>query len=361
MDKKISMEDLLKKYQGKRVFITGHTGFKGTWLTYILTELGADVAGYALEPEMEPNHYNLLELRSKIQHIAGDVRDGEKLLQSIQAFQPEIVFHLAAQPLVKKSYDDPADTFSTNIMGGVNLLEAVKKCESVKSLVFITSDKCYENREWIWGYRENDPMGGHDPYSASKGAAELIFSAYQRSYFNFRTSLGSVSVRAGNVIGGGDWSKDRIIPDCIKAINEGNPVEIRNPKATRPWQHVLEPLSGYLLLGIKLLEDPERFSGSWNFGPSTSEVRTVVEVANKIVQHIGQGSVKITGDASNHHEANLLQLNCDKAHQLLNWYPRWHVEETLHMTASWFKDFMDGKNMKEVTKNQVYAYFPELV
>lgn len=356
----LNLKDVFNLYKEKKVFITGHTGFKGAWLTFLLKELGADVAGYALKPADGPNHFSLLNLKSKIKHITGDVRDGKKLQAEIHDFQPEMVFHLAAQPLVKLSYNEPVETFSTNIMGSVNLLEAVRKCESVRSLVFITSDKCYENVEWIWGYRENDRVGGHDPYSASKGAAEIVYSAYERSYFNSRADLGTATARAGNVIGGGDWAADRIIPDCIRAIESGKAIELRNPKATRPWQHVLEPLSGYLLLGAKLYTDPEKYSGAWNFGPSTAEVRTVLDVSERIIQILGKGRIEITGTPDQHHEANLLQLNCDKAHQLLNWYPRWHVEETLEATADWYKVILAGGNAEHITRQQLKSYFPEL-
>ena len=355
------MNDAFKSFRGKKIFITGHTGFKGTWLTFLLTELGADVMGYALEPYDGPSHFNMLNLREKIKHVVGDVRDLDHLNSAIQSFQPEYVMHLAAQSLVKKSYHDPVSTFSTNIMGSVNLLDAVRNCDSVCSLVYITSDKCYENLEWIWGYRENDRVGGHDPYSASKGAAEVIFSAYSRSYFSSRPTLGAVTTRAGNVIGGGDWAEDRIIPDCIRAIENDTPIEIRNPLATRPWQHVLEPLSGYLLLAAQLRNEPERYSGAWNFGPSSSEVRTVHEVANKIVAHMGRGKVVITGSADQHHEAMLLQLNCDKAYQELSWQPRWHVEETLAATAEWYKVILEGGDAEKITREQLRNYFDELI
>jgi len=356
----LDFKDIFNFYKGKRIFITGHTGFKGSWFTFLLTELGADVMGYALEPKEGPSHFNLLKLEEKIHHIVGDIRDGKKLSAEMKKFQPEIVFHLAAQPLVKLSYNEPVETFSTNVMGSVNLLEAVRHCDSVRSLVYITSDKCYENVEWIWGYRENDRVGGHDPYSASKGAAEIVFSAYERSYFNSRPDFGAATARAGNVIGGGDWAADRIIPDCIRAIESNNPIELRNPNATRPWQHVLEPLSGYLLLGAKLYNEPKVYSGAWNFGPSTSEIRTVLEVSERIVEILGKGSIKITGSLDQHHEANLLQLNCDKAHQLLKWYPRWHVEETFKATAEWFKFILDNGEAEIITRTQLQTYFPEL-
>jgi CDP-glucose 4,6-dehydratase len=356
----LTMQNLAKIFSGKKVLITGHTGFKGSWLAFILNEVGAEVAGLALPPTTAVNHFDLLKLDGKIQHIVGDVRDAALVAKTVKDFQPEFVFHLAAQALVRPSYDDPATTFSTNVLGSVNLLEAVRQCESVRSLVYITSDKCYENVEWIWGYRENDQLGGRDPYSASKAAAELAFSTYARSFFEQRSMLGAASTRAGNVIGGGDWAVDRIIPDCIRAIQAGEPVRLRNPGATRPWQHVLEPLAGYLLLAAHLYEEPKKWGGSWNFGPSTHEVRTVKNVAEVIVGHIGKGSVEVVESKTQVHEARLLQLNCDKAHQLLGWYPRWHVEKTLEATALWYKTIMNGGDAEAITRSQVTEFFSEL-
>jgi CDP-glucose 4,6-dehydratase len=355
-----SMGQTLSLYQGKKVFITGHTGFKGSWLTYLLVELGADVRGFSLEMDTTPNHFELLRLGNKIDHVVGDISDLSALESAVKDFQPDIVFHLAAQALVKNSYDDPVKTFNTNIMGSVNLLESIKKCDSVKSLVYITSDKCYENSEWVWGYRENDQLGGHDPYSASKGASELVFSAYSRSFFSSRMDLGAATTRAGNVIGGGDWAENRIIPDCIRAIESNVPIKLRNPTATRPWQHVLEPINGYLMLGSKLYENPELYSGSWNFGPSTSEIRTVEEVANDIISFIGKGSVEIENVKGIQHEANLLQLNCDKAKQILGWAPRWGSEKTISSTAKWYKVFLEGGDVESLTKKQIYDFFQEL-
>jgi CDP-glucose 4,6-dehydratase len=346
-------------FSGKKVFITGHTGFKGSWLAFILHELGADVMGFGLKPAGPVNHFDLLKLDQKIKHVVGDIRDTSYFADTLNKFQPEFVFHLAAQALVRPSYDDPVTTFSTNVLGSVNLLDAVRKCDSVRSLVYITSDKCYENVEWIWGYRENDLLGGRDPYSASKAAAEIAFSSYARSYFEQRPMLGAASTRAGNVIGGGDWAVDRIIPDCIRAIEAGEPVKLRNPVATRPWQHVLEPLAGYLLLASRLYEDPKKWGGSWNFGPSTNEVRTVKNVADVIVGHIGKGRVEVVESKTQVHEARLLQLNCDKAHQLLGWYPRWSVDKTLEATALWYKSIMNGGNAEEITRSQIREFFQE--
>ena len=352
---------MLEIYRGRKVFITGHTGFKGSWLTFLLHEVGAQVMGYSLKPQGDKSHFEQLNLATKIQHCIGDVRDSSALLEALLGFQPEFVFHLAAQALVRPSYANPLDTLSTNIMGSANLLEAVRLCDSVRALIYVTSDKCYENVEWIWGYRENDSMGGIDPYSASKAAAELIFSSYARSFFHHRSSLGAASVRAGNVIGGGDWAVDRIVPDCIRAIAKGESIVIRNPLATRPWQHVLEPLSGYLLLASRLYEDPFRWGGAWNFGPSNHEVRSVMDVANHLVRKIGKGSIEVKQHEGQLHEAHLLQLNCDKASQLLGWRPRWSVDQALDATADWYARSDMGESTQKVTRSQLEMYFPELL
>jgi len=356
----IDMLEIFEFFRGKRVFVTGHTGFKGVWLTFLLKEIGAEVMGYALPPESGPSHFLLLGMQDRINHVFGDVCDAANLNASIQSFQPEIVIHLAAQALVKKSYDDPVRTFDTNVMGSVNLLDAVRSCSAVRSLVCITSDKCYENLEWVWGYRENDQLGGHDPYSASKAAAEIVFSAYARSFPAFRRTLGAATARAGNVIGGGDWALDRVVPDCIRAIENGLPIKLRNPNSTRPWQHVLEPLSGYMILAAKLYKQPEQFSGSWNFGPSTSEVRSVYDVATSIIDTLGRGNIEIVGCQDQHHEARLLQLNCDKAHQELDWHPRWGVQKTLSATAEWYQAIMAGVDAEDITRIQIKDFFPEL-
>ena len=355
----MSIQNLTNSFSGKKIFITGHTGFKGSWLAFLLHELGAEVMGFGLAPETSDNHFDLLKLEGKIKHVIGDIRDTSLIANTLIEFQPEYVFHLAAQALVRPSYDDPAATFSTNVIGSVNLLDAVRQCESVRSLVYITSDKCYENVEWIWGYRENDRLGGRDPYSASKAAAEIAFSSYTRSFFDQRPLLGAASTRAGNVIGGGDWAVDRIIPDCIRAIEAGESVKLRNPGATRPWQHVLEPLSGYLLLATRLYDEPKEWGGSWNFGPATNEVRTVKDVAEVIVSHLGRGRVEVVESKTQPHEARLLQLNCDKAHQLLGWYPRWHVEKTLEATAVWYKTVMNGGDAEAITRSQIHEFFQE--
>lgn len=353
----MTMQNLAEYFSGKKVLITGHTGFKGSWLAFILNEVGADVTGFALPPATNINHFDLLKLGGKVKHIIGDVRDAVAVAKALQDCQPEFVFHLAAQALVRPSYDDPVTTFATNVQGSVNLLEAVRQCESVRSLVYVTSDKCYENVEWIWGYRENDQLGGRDPYSASKAAAELAFTTYAKSFFEKRSQLGAASTRAGNVIGGGDWAVDRIIPDCIRAIQKDEPIRLRNPSATRPWQHVLEPLAGYLLLAARLYEEPKKWGGSWNFGPSTQEARTVKNVAEIIVSLVGKGRIEVSESETKVHEAHLLQLNCDKAHQILGWYPRWHVKKTLEATALWYKSIINGGDAETITRKQVQEFF----
>lgn len=346
----------LSFFTGKRIFVTGHTGFKGSWLTAILVKSGANVCGFSLPPEGR-SHFSDLNLSDRMTSLYGDIRDINHLRDSIEQFQPEILLHLAAQPLVRLSYVEPVDTFSTNVIGTVNIMECVRQSKSIKSFVNITSDKCYENVEWIWGYRENDRVGGRDPYSASKGAAEIAFSAYERSYFDEMPNLGSATVRAGNVIGGGDWAIDRIIPDCIRAVENNEPLVLRSPNSTRPWQHVLEPLSGYLLLAEKLYNEPKKFGGAWNFGPSTDEIRTVHDVSKTVYNHLGRGRVEVATSQAKVHEANLLQLNCDKAHQILGWSPKWDVDETLCHTAEWYKCYLNKEDLSQVTESQIKEYF----
>lgn len=352
--------DFLAAYRGRRVMVTGHTGFKGSWLAFLLREVGAEVLGYALPPAYSESHFEKLGLAQSIRHVEGDVRDAGKLAAVMVEFQPEFVFHLAAQALVRASYADPKATFDVNVGGSVNLLEAVRACASVRSLVYITSDKAYENVEWLWGYRENDRLGGHDPYSASKAAAEIVFSSYARSFFTQRPELGAATTRAGNVIGGGDWAVDRIVPDCVRALKAGQPIVLRNPGATRPWQHVLEPLSGYLLLGARLYSAPTDFGGAWNFGPAAGDVRTVRDVAERIVKQFGKGCIEVEKTAGAQHEARLLQLNCDKALQLLGWRPNWDFATTVDATAYWYREVLAGSDAAVVTRRQLGEYFPPL-
>lgn len=348
----------LDVFRGKRIFVTGHTGFKGSWLTFLLTQLGAEVQGYALAPEYSGSHFERLNLARKIRHIEGDIRDAVKLSSTLKAFQPEIVFHLAAQALVRQSYTDPKVTYDTNVGGSVNLLEAIRACEAVRSLVFVTSDKCYENVEWIWGYRETDRLGGHDPYSASKAAAEIVFSSYARSFFAQRSQLGAASVRAGNVIGGGDWAADRIVPDCVRALQAGQAIQLRNPAATRPWQHVLEPISGYMLLAAKLYEEPATYQGAWNFGPPIGDVHTVADVAQCIAADFNQGTIAIGEQNRQQHEAQLLQLNSDKARQLLGWRTRWDFEQTMAATIGWYRQVLiEKQDASVVTGRQLNEFF----
>lgn len=353
------MDDLVKAvalFRGRRIVLTGDTGFKGSWLALWLAEAGAEVYGYALPPEHDDDHFNLLGLRERIEHQDGDIRDRARLSAFFQQAQPEFVFHLAAQALVRRSYRAPKETFDTNVGGSVNLLECVREAPSVRALVCITSDKCYRNREWIWGYRENDELGGHDPYSASKAAAELVFSAYGDSFFRSRSDFGYASVRAGNVIGGGDWSEDRIVPDCLRALRNGDPVALRNPRSTRPWQHVLEPLGGYLTLAAALARDPTRYSGPWNFGPEGEAVRSVQDLTQAIVKCWGSGEIEVQSSASDPYEAGLLHLNCDKAHHLLGWRPRWSFERTVAETVNWYRAVLSGEPVASVSSDQVNRY-----
>lgn len=344
-------------YRNKRILITGDTGFKGSWLALWLKTLGAEVYGYALEPELSNAHFNLLHLDDEIYHTTGDLLDFDFLSKMMIEIQPEIVFHLAAQALVRYSYDDPKLTFATNILGSVNLLESIRKIDSVRSLIYVTSDKCYKNREWIWGYRENDELGGHDPYSASKAAAEIVFSSYNDSFFIHNLKIGVGSVRAGNVIGGGDWAKDRLIPDCIYSLINGKAIEIRNPHSTRPWQHVLEPLSGYILLAQKLYQNPKKFSGSWNFGPSVKSIRTVNELTNGVIEIFGSGEIKFGQADGMKHESGLLHLNCDKANHLLGWNPKWDFEKSVRITVEWYKSHIkEGTDAKVLSINNINEY-----
>jgi CDP-glucose 4,6-dehydratase len=342
-------------FRNKRVLVTGHTGFKGSWLSLWLNELGAEVLGYAL-PALDGSHFNLLGLDSLVEHVEGDILDAAKLHETFRRFQPEYVFHLAAQALVRLSYEQPKLTFDTNVSGSVNVLEAVRNTQSVRSLIYVTSDKCYRNNEWVWGYRENDALGGHDPYSASKAAAEIVFSSYSSSFFSRAGQPGAASVRAGNVIGGGDWAVDRIVPDAIRSLSDGKPITLRNPDATRPWQHVLEPLSGYLMLGAKVASSPADFGGAWNFGPRAESVRSVQALSNAIVQRWGSGVVNVSRDPNAPHEATLLFLNCDKANHVLGWYPRWDFDETIARTVSWYSDVAAGSSARQTSLQQIRDY-----
>lgn len=335
--------------------ITGHTGFKGSWLALWLKELGAKVVGYSLEPPTKPNHFELLKL--DIISIIGDIRDAEKLHRAFRAHDPEIVFHLAAQPLVRYSYKNPVETFETNVMGTINVFESCRNTKTVRAIVNITSDKCYENKEWVWGYRENDTMGGFDPYSASKGCAELVTNSYRNSFFNPAHSPALLaSARAGNVIGGGDWAEDRLFPDIMKATGGGGKVVIRNPKATRPWQHVFEPLSGYLRLGQKLLEGRREFAEGWNFGPGDESNICVEDLASRVKTEWAGVRYEIQNSHGNPHEAVLLKLDCSKAHARLQWRPVWDIRKTVEITTRWYKEFYEnGEINSRVDLNRYMA------
>ena len=338
------LKELGHFYKGKRVLLTGHTGFKGSWLAIWLHEMGAEVVGLALDPGSERDNYVLSGIGGKLKaDLRVDIRDAAQVKAVFAEYRPEIVFHLAAQPLVRLSYECPAETYETNVMGTVHVLEAVRATPSVKVAVMVTTDKCYENKEQIWAYRENEPMGGYDPYSSSKGAAEIAISSWRRSFFNpgqyGKHGKSVASVRAGNVIGGGDWAADRIVPDCIRALEAGQPIGIRSPKAVRPWQHVLEPLGGYLLLAQKMWEEPTRYCEGWNFGPETTGVTTVWEVAEAIVKAYGQGRLQDLSKPDAVHEAQLLMLDISKARYRLGWRPRLNLAQTVELTVDWYKRY----------------------
>ncbi|MBW9147780.1 CDP-glucose 4,6-dehydratase [Clostridium sp. CM028] len=354
------LKDLENNYKNKNVLITGHTGFKGSWLAIWLKKLGANVIGYALDPVSVKSNFVLSEISNDIVDIRGDIRDSKHLNEVFMTYEPEIVFHLAAQPLVRYSYENPKETYEVNFMGTVNVLEAVRASKETKALVIITSDKCYENSEWMYSYREIDPMGGYDPYSSSKGCVELLVSSYRNSFFNTAEYKNHekiiVTARAGNVIGGGDWAIDRIIPDCIRALENDEEILLRNPGAVRPWQHVLEPLYGYLLLGTKILKKDVEFSGAWNFGPEAQNVITVQEVVRRLVKEWGNGSWKsliLKGDSF--HEASLLSLDISKARFCLNFKPRWGIDETIEKTVEWYRQYKDEKVI-DICESQISDY-----
>ena len=338
---------------GVRVLVTGHTGFKGSWLSYWLHLLGAEVYGYALTPKHQNDLFLSLNLDQVVDHMVGDIRDSKSLEDRFHNVKPELVFHLAAQPLVRQSYKDPRETFETNINGSVNVLEAVRKTSSVKALVYVTSDKCYKNVEQNVGYLEKDQLGGDDPYSASKAAAEIVFAAYRKSFFLGSDAPGLVSVRAGNVIGGGDWSDDRIIPDCIRSLQNNKAIKIRNPGATRPWQHVLDPLNGYLMVASKLINKSGQVSSSYNFGPSSDDVYRVEVLVNKVIANWGSGEFIVESSADNPHEAGLLQLDSSLARRELGWSPRWDFATTLSETVRWYYEISRGADPRKLCHEQI--------
>jgi len=351
------MKETFHIFKGKKVFITGHTGFKGAWLAFWLSELGAEVTGYALPPEYPESLFDSLKLSERVHHIVGDIGDGASLKKSLLDAQPEFVFHLAAQALVRRSYTDPYLTFHTNVMGSLNLLEAVRYADTVRSLVYITSDKCYKNKEWVWGYRETDELGGPDPYSASKACAEHVFASYYLSFLKDKPQLACGVARAGNVIGGGDRSKDRIVPDIMRALEARQPIQIRNPLATRPWQHVLDPLAGYLQLASYLYKGNAGINGeAFNFGPSGQSICTVHELARQMVTCWGAGEIEVAQDAQAPHESTLLHLAIDKARDLLQWKPRLDFSQTVEWTTAWYKTLFEGGNVQALTSQQIYQF-----
>ncbi len=357
-------------FSGKKIFLTGHTGFKGSWLSIWLHSLGAKVTGYALAPPTDPSLFELARVSELLDSVIADVRDFGRLSSVMSMVEPEIVFHLAAQPLVRDSYKIPVETYATNVMGTVHLLEAVRGCPSVKAVVNVTTDKCYENREWVWGYRENEPMGGYDPYSNSKGCSELVTAAYRSSYFTNPPALrpsdpptfqpsdfpAVATARAGNVIGGGDWACDRLVPDIIRAIMAGEKVQIRNPHAIRPWQHVLEPLSGYLLLAQKLYEEGTSFAEAWNFGPAEEDAQSVEWVVKNLCEKWGEGADYLIDVGDHPHEANYLKLDCSKARSRLGWSPRWDLQTALPSIVDWVKKYLDRDDVRKVCLQQIEKY-----
>jgi len=354
----------LNPWQGRRVFLTGHTGFKGGWLSLWLARRGAQVRGYSIEPFTKPNMFTESSVAGVVEDVRGDTRDYAKVESSMKEFAPEVVFHLAAQPIVRRSYLEPIETLSTNVMGTANVMEAIRKTPSVRAVVCITTDKVYHNQEWVWPYRETDPLGGHDPYSTSKACAEIVCAGYRRSYFPVeRVNEHQVllaTVRAGNVIGGGDWSEYRLVPDLIRAFSAGRPVQIRYPGATRPWQHVLEPLNGYIMLAERLLARETQCASAYNFGPSSDDVWSVERVANRVVELWGEGASWTRESIANDvHEDRFLQLDASKARFELGWRPRLRIETALEWSVAWFRAWKNGENMKEFTWKQI-GEFEEL-
>jgi CDP-glucose 4,6-dehydratase len=343
-------------WKGKKVFLTGHTGFKGSWLSLWLQSMGAVVKGYSLAPPTTPSLFIVAEVAKNMESQIGDIRDLELLKQSMLDFNPDILIHMAAQPLVRLSYVEPVDTYTTNVIGTVNVLEAARSCPNLKAIVSVTTDKCYENKEWAWGYRENEPMGGHDPYSSSKGCAELVSSAYRNSFFNMKDTAALATARAGNVIGGGDWADDRLIPDILKAFENSKSVVVRNPLSTRPWQHVLEPLSGYLVLAEHLYQYGQEFAEAWNFGPKEEDCKPVNWILDKMVATWGAGAGWELDKNSHPHEAGFLKLDCSKAALKLHWHPKWNLEHTLGLIVNWHQDWRAGKNINEKCLQEIVNY-----
>jgi len=342
-------------WRGKRILLTGHTGFKGSWLSLWLQSMGATLRGIALDPPTNPALFDVARVAEGMEHRIVDIRDFTLVKMQMDEFQPEIVIHMAAQPLVRYSYQEPIETFATNVMGTVHVLEAARLISSVKAVINVTTDKCYENHEWVWGYRENEPMGGHDPYSSSKGCSELVTSAYRRSFFE-QAGIALASVRAGNVIGGGDWSEDRLIPDVLRAFTVKMPVLIRSPSAIRPWQHVLEPLSGYLMLAQALYQEGEKYSSGWNFGPNDMDTRPVRWIVEHMTNKWDDHATWIQDKDDQPHEANYLKLDISKAKNHLGWKPIWNLELALEKIVDWHKAWLSGADMRSFCEQQIAAY-----
>lgn len=357
---KMGLNLVLKKtnsnfWRGKRVLMTGHTGFKGSWLSLWLQSMGATLRGIALEPPTEPALFAVARVAEGMEHRVTDIRDFAAVKAQMDEFLPEIVIHMAAQPLVRLSYNEPVETYATNVMGTVHVLEAARHAGSVKAIVNITTDKCYENREWVWGYREDEPMGGHDPYSSSKGCAELVSSAYRKSFLQ-EAGIAMATARAGNVIGGGDWALDRLVPDILRALEKHEPVLIRNPHAIRPWQHVLEPLSGYLQLAERLYLHGQLDAEGWNFGPRDEDARPVQWIVEHLCEHWGGGASWTLQPGDHPHEASFLKLDISKARQRLHWTPRWSLEVALKQITEWHQAWLKGQDMRIVCLNQINHY-----
>lgn len=345
-------------WRDKRVFVTGHTGFKGSWLSLWLGDMGATVKGYALEPPTNPSLFEQAHVADVIESDIGDIRDLNRLSGSMRAFNSDILIHMAAQPLVRLSYKDPIQTYDTNVMGTVKVLEAARSCQNLKAIINVTTDKCYENREWVWGYRENEPMGGYDPYSSSKGCAELVTSAYRRSFMQ-EQGIGLASVRAGNVVGGGDWAEDRLVPDILRAFEQDKPVIVRNPAATRPWQHVLEPLSGYLMLAQKLYAEPERYASGWNFGPLDEDAKPVGAILDLMVAQWPGARWELDGGV-HPHEAGYLKLDISKARTELGWEPTWGLKKTLGKIIQWHRSWLDKRDMQYECLQEIHEYMRDM-
>jgi CDP-glucose 4,6-dehydratase len=342
-------------WRGKRVFVTGHTGFKGSWLSLWLQSMGAQVYGFALQPPTEPALFTAAGVAQGMVSTIGDIRDYQAVLAEIQACQPEIVLHLAAQPLVRYSYQAPVETYATNVMGTVHVLEAARQVGSVRAIVNVTTDKCYENQEWVWGYREDEPMGGYDPYSNSKGCSELVTSAYRRSFFQ-GSGIALASARAGNVIGGGDWAADRLVPDILRAFERSQPVVIRNPHSIRPWQHVLEPLSGYMVLAERLFEQDRAFAEGWNFGPQDKDARPVSWIVEHMVNSWAEGSSWRLDGGEHPHEAHYLKLDISKARARLGWEPRWSLDVALDHIVTWHRAWLAREDVRALSLRQIEQY-----